>query len=152
MGDEQFQESMTDNKAVTPWTLSEIPSILTYIYPPPGPWERRFQLQWDYQIEWPRAGRPTIQLLRFRSYQQNTAGVNSELVEDITEDIPVNEGVMMEISKHAAGYLYANSDLDGGWRFVDRTFLDGCDEAAKKRFSIASYRQLAQADPNPRLA
>jgi len=143
---------MTDNKAVLPWTLSEIPSVLTYIYPPPGPWEPRLQLQWDYEVEWARASRPKIKLLRFRSYQQNTAGVKSELVEDITEDIPVNEGVMIEISKHAAGYLYANSDLEGGWRLADRTFLGGSDEAAKKRFSLASYRQLAQAYPNPRLS
>ena len=68
-----------------------------------------------------------------------------------TEDIPVNEGVMIGISKHAAGYLFANSNIDGGWRFSDRTLLDGCGEAAKKRFSLASYRQMAQADPNPRI-
>ena len=142
---------MTNRKAAPPWTLSEVPSILTYIYPPPDSWEPRYQLQWDYQIEWPRAGRPTIKLLRFRSYQQKAADGKAELVEDITEDIPVNEGVMMEISKHAAGYLYANSDLDGGWRFADRTLLSGCEEAAKKRFNLASYRQMAQADPNPRI-
>lgn len=144
---------MTDRKVAPPWTSSEIPALLTYIYPLPDAWEARYQLQWDYQIEWPRAGRPTIKLLRFRSYQQKAADVKAELVEDITEDIPVNEGVIMEISKHAAGYLYTNSDLDGGWRFADRTLLSGCEEAeaAKKRFNLASYRQMAQADPNPRI-
>ena len=110
-----------------------------------------FQLQWDYQVYWPKAGRPTITLLRFRSYQQKTTDGKAELVEDITEDIPVNEVLMMEISKHASGYLYANSVLDGGWRFTDRTFFSGTEEAAKKRFSLASYRQMAQADPNPRI-
>ena len=75
----------------------------------------------------------------------------AELVENITEDIPVNEGVMIEISKHAAGHLFANSNIDGGWRFADRTLLGGCEEAAKKRFNLASYRQMAQADPNPRI-
>jgi hypothetical protein len=142
---------MTDRKSAPPWTLSNIPSALTYIYPPPDSWEPRYQLQWDYQIDWPRAGRPTIKLLRYRSYQQKAADGKAELVEDITEDIPVNEGVMIEISKHAAGYLYANSDLAGGWRFADRTLLSGCEEAARKRFNFASYRQMAQADPNPRI-
>jgi len=73
--------------------------------------QNALQLQWDYQIEWPRAGRPKIKLLRFRSYQKSTADGKLELVEQITEDIPVNGGVMNGISKHAAGYL-ANSDLD----------------------------------------
>lgn len=139
------------NTHVLPWTLRDIRSVLTYIYFPPDAWAPRYQLQWDYQIEWPRAGRPSINLLRFRSYQQRTADGKAELVEDITEDIPVNEGVMIEISKHAAGYLYAYSDLDGGWRLADRKFFGGCEEAAKKRFSLASYRQMAQADPNPRI-
>lgn len=142
---------MNDTKTTVPWTSSEIPAVLTYIYPPLDPWEPRYQLQWDYQIEWPRAGRPTIKLLRYRSYQQNTDGGKAELVEDITEDIPVNEGVMIGISKHAAGYLFANSSIDGGWRFADRTLLDGCCEAAKKRFSLSAFRQMSQADPNPRL-
>ena len=90
-------------------------------------------------------------MLRYRSFQQNADGEKAAIVEDISEDIPVNELVMMNISKHAAGYLFANSDLDAGWRFADRTFFDGCAEAAKKRFSLASYRQMAQADPNPRI-
>jgi hypothetical protein len=41
--------------------------------------------------------------LRYRSYQQNTADGKAELVEDTTEDIPMNQGLMIEISKHAAG-------------------------------------------------
>ena len=77
---------MNDTKTTVPWTSSEIPAVLTYIYPPPDPWEPRYQLQWDYHIEWPKAGRPTITLLRFRSYQQTTAEGKAELVEDITED------------------------------------------------------------------
>ena len=86
-------------RRTVPWTSSEIPAVLTYIYPPPDAWEGRYQLQWDYEIEWPRAGRPKIKLLRFRSYQQNTADGKAELVEDITEDIPLNEGVKIGISK-----------------------------------------------------
>lgn len=139
------------NTNVLPWTLRETPSVLTYIYPPPDAWAPRFQLQWDYQVDWPKGGRPTITLLRFRSYQQKTADGKAELVEDITEDIPVNEVLMMEISKHASGYLYANSVLEGGWRFTDRTFLSGTEEAVKKRFSLSAFRQLSQASPNPRL-
>ena len=131
---------MTDRNSPPPWTSSEIPAVLTYIYPPADAWESRYQLQWDYQIEWPRAGRPTIKLLRFRSYQQNTADGKAELVEDITEDIPVNEGVMIGISKHAAGYLFANSDIGGGWSFADRTLFTGSEEAAKKRFSLSAFR------------
>jgi hypothetical protein len=105
---------MTGPKAPAPWTMSEMPTVLTCIYPPPDSWKPRFQLQWDYQIDWPRGGRPTITLLRFRSYQRNTADGKTELVEDITEDIHVNEGVMIGISKHAVGYLFANSDIAGG--------------------------------------
>jgi hypothetical protein len=142
---------MTDRKAAPPWTSSEIPAVLKYTYPPPDAWEPDYQLQWDYQIDWPRGGRPTITLLRYRSFQRTSADGKVEVVEDITEDIPVNEGLMIGISKHAAGYLFANSSIDGGWRFADRTLLDGCGEAAKKRFSLASYRQMAQADPNPRI-
>lgn len=143
---------MADRQTAPLWTVADIPAILTYIYPHPDPWEPRFQLQWDYQIEWPSAGRPRIKLLRYRSFQQKTADGKAELVEDITDDIPVNESVMIEISRHAAGYLFANSDLAGGWRFADRTLLNGCAEAAaEKRFSLASYRQVAQANPNPRI-
>lgn len=144
---------MSDEKdtRTLPWTSSGIPSVLTYIYPPADAWAPRYQLQWDYQIEWQAAGRPTVRLLRFRSYQQKLGGGKAELVEEITTDIPVNEGVMIEISKHAAGYLYANSDLAGDWRFADRTLLAGAEEAAKKGFSLASFRQMAQADPKPRI-
>jgi len=87
----EHSRKMTDPKARPPWTSSEIPSVLTFVYPPPDAWEPRYQLQWDYQIEWPRAGRPTITLLRFRSYQQKNAESKAELVEDITDDIPVND-------------------------------------------------------------
>lgn len=139
------------NTKALPWTSRDIPSVLTYLYPPTDAWAPRYQLQWDYQIEWPTAGHPTIKLLRFRSYQQKMPGENAELVEEITTDIPVNEGVMIGISQHAAGYLYANSELDGSWRFADRTFLSGCEEAAKKGFSLASFRKMAQADPEPRI-
>uniref|UniRef100_Q027X6 Uncharacterized protein n=1 Tax=Solibacter usitatus (strain Ellin6076) TaxID=234267 RepID=Q027X6_SOLUE len=149
--DANNEETMTAHKAAPPWSSTELPDVLTFIYPAPDPWEPRYQLQWDYQIEWPRVGRPTITLLRYRSYQQSRDGGKAELVEDISEDIPVNEGVMLEISKHATGYLFANSDLDGGWRFADRTLFDGCAEAAKKRFSLAAYRRMAQANPNPRI-
>jgi hypothetical protein len=90
-------------------------------------------------------------MLRFCSYQQKAAGGKAELVEEITEDIPVNEALMMEISKHASGYLYADSDIEGDWSFADRTFFKGCAEAAKKAFSLAAFRQMAQGDPNPRL-
>ena len=46
---------MSDEKRAPalPWTCAEIPKILTYIHPGPEPWEPRYQLQWDYQIEWP---------------------------------------------------------------------------------------------------
>jgi hypothetical protein len=143
---------MTDRKAAPPWTSSETPAVLTYTHPPTDSWEPRYQLQWDYQIEWPRAGRPKIKLLRYRSYQQKRDGGKAELVEDISEDIPVNEGVMIEISRHASGFLFANSDIDGGWQFADRTFFAGCKEATKKRFSLAAYRKMAQAEPNRRLS
>jgi hypothetical protein len=138
-------------RPVVPWTSSEIPTVLTYVYPRPDAWEPTWQLRWDYQIEWPRSGRPKITMLRFCSYQQKTAGGKAELVEEITEDIPVNEALMMEISKHASGYLYADSDIEGDWSFADRTFFKGCAEAAKKTFSLAAFRQMAQGDPNPRL-
>ena len=55
---------------------------------------------------------------------------------------PVNQLIMMNISKHAAGYLYAYANLDGDWRFADRTLFEGAKEAAKKRFSLASFRQM----------
>ena len=97
------------------------------------------------------AGRPRIRLLRYRSFQQNAESQKAELVEDISEGIPVNEPVMMNISKHAGGYLFAHADLDGSWQFADRTLFEGCAEAAKKRFSLALFRQMTQVDPNPRL-
>jgi hypothetical protein len=145
---------MSDEKRAPalPWTCAEIPKILTYIHPGPEPWEPRYQLQWDYQIEWPSGERPRIKLLRYRSFQENPESKKAELVEDISEDIPVNELVIMNIAKHAAGYIYANSDLDGNWRFADRTLFDGSAEAAKKRFSLASFRQMVQVDPNPRIS
>ena len=141
---------MTPQKSSLPWT-SDIPEVMTYIYPQPDVWEPLFQLQWDYRIEWHGTGRPTITLLRFRSYQQKETGGKAELVEEITEDIPVNESVMMGISKNAAGYLYAHSLLNGIWKFADRTLFEGCKEAAKKRFSLSAFRQMSEADPNPRI-
>jgi hypothetical protein len=139
---------MTENNVEPPWKSSDMPSVMTYIHPAPDAWAARYQLQWDYQIEWPRAGRPTIRLLRYRSFQPTKHGGKAELVEDISEDIPVNEDLILEISRHAAGYLYANSALEGGWRLADHTLLSGCAEAAKKLFSLVSYRKLAQAAPN----
>jgi len=136
---------MNDTKTTVPWTSSETPAVLTYFYPPPDAWAPRYQLQWDYQIEWPKAGRPTITLLRFRSYQQKTAEGKAELVEDITEDIPVNEGVMMALSQHAAWYLFSTCEIEGDWRLADKTLLEGCEEAAKKRFSLSAFRQMVQA-------
>lgn len=130
---------MADCKATPPWAVADIPAILTYIYPDPDPWEPRYQLQWDYQIEWPSTGRPRIKLLRYRSFQQNADGEKAVLVEDISEDIPVNELVMMNISKHAAGYLYAHADLDGNWSFADRTLFDGCAESAKKLSALLHF-------------
>jgi hypothetical protein len=142
---------MADRKAAPPWASGEIPEILTYVYPGPEDLENRYQLQWDYQIEWPRVGRPTIRLLRYRSFQRIATGENATLVEDISEDIPVNQLVMLNISKHAAGYLYAYADLEGNWKFADRALFEGLAEAAKKRFSLSAYRQMAQADPDPRI-
>lgn len=142
---------MTEPKAVPPWSPNVIPAILTYVYPGPEELETRYQLQWDYQIEWPKVGRPTIRLLRYRSFQRKATGENATLVEELSEEIPVNQLVMMNIAKHAAGYLYAYADLGGAWKFADRSLFEGLAEAAKKRFSLASYRQMAQADPNPRI-
>jgi hypothetical protein len=45
--------------------------------------------------------------------------------------------------------LYAYADLEGNWKFADQTLFEGLAEVAKKRFNLASYRQMAQADPNP---
>ena len=140
-----------EGASVPPWSPNAIPAILTYVYPGSEELEERYQLQWDYQIEWPSVGRPTIRLLRYRSFQQAADGGKVRLVEDISEDIPVNQLVMMNISKHAAGYLYAYADLDGPWKSADRTLFEGLAEVAKKRFSLASYRQMAQTDPNPRI-
>lgn len=144
---------MSDGKRASnpPWASGEIPTVLTYVYPGPEDLENRYQLQWDYQIEWPSVGRPTIRLLRYRSFQQNSEGEKAALVEDISEDIPVNQLVMMNISKHAAGYLYAYADLEGNWKFADRALFEGLAEAAKKRLSLASYRKMKQVDPNPRI-
>ena len=144
---------MSDGKrtSVPPWSPNEIPEILTYVYPGPEDLENRYQLQWDYQIEWPKVGKPTIRLLRYRSFQRKAKGETATLVEDISEDIPVNELVMMNISKHAAGYLYAHADLDGACKFADRSLFEGLVEVAKKRFSLASYRKMKQVDPNPRI-
>ena len=134
-----------------PWTSNDFPEVLTYIYPDPDPWEPRYQLQWDYRIEWRSAGRPKITLLRYRSFQQSSGDGKAELVEDIAEDIPVNEGLLLNIAQHAAGYIFANSDLDGRWRFADHKLFEASAEAAKKRFGLASIRRMMQADPNPRL-
>ena len=144
---------MSDGRRASgpPWASGEIPRTLTYTYPGPEDLENRYQLQWDYQIEWPSVGTPTIRLLRYRSFQRKAKGENATLVGDISEDIPVNELVMMNISKHAAGYLYAYADLEGNWRFADRALFEGLAEVAKKRFSLASYRKMKQVDPNPRI-
>jgi hypothetical protein len=89
--------------------------------------------------------------LIYRSFQWNAEAHKFDLVEQVVEDIPVNHLVMLNISRHAAGYVYAYAELDGNWRFIDRTLFDGCAEAAKKRFSLASLRQMMQVDPNPSL-
>jgi hypothetical protein len=89
--------------------------------------------------------------LRYPSFQRKANGETTTLVEEISEDIPVNQLVMMNISKHAAGHLYAHADLDGNWKFADRALFEGLAEAAKKRFSLASYRKMKQVDPNPRI-
>jgi hypothetical protein len=140
---------MTERKAAPPWTSTDIPRTLTYVYPEDG--GVSYQLQWDYQVEWPSGGKPSIILLKYRSFRRNAETHHFDLTEQVSEDIPINELVMMNISKHAAGCLFAYATLDGDWRFVDRTLFDGCAEAAKKRFSLVSLRQMLQADPNPRI-
>jgi hypothetical protein len=135
--------------AAPPWITGGVPEQFTYTYPEDG--GVTYQLQWDYKIEWPAAGRPRIRLLAYRSFQRNREAARFDLVEEIWQDIPVNQLVMMNISKHAAGQLYAYAELDGDWRFVDRKLFDGCAEAAKKRFSLASMRQMMQGAPNPYL-
>lgn len=148
-----MNSNMSDGRrtSVPPWSPDEIPEILTYVYPGPEDLENRYQLQWDYQIEWPSVGRPTIRLLRYRSFQRKASGETATLVEELSEDIPVNQLIMMNISKHAAGYLYAYAGLEGNWKFADRALFAGLAEVAKKRFSLASYRKMKQVDPNPRM-
>jgi hypothetical protein len=54
-----MDSSMSDGKRASdpPWASGEIPKTLIYIYPVPEDLENRYQLQWDYQIEWPIVGR-----------------------------------------------------------------------------------------------
>lgn len=142
---------MNEPGTVPPWGLSEIPSVLTYVNHGPDDWGSHSQLQWDYQIEWPSGGTPRIKLLRYRSFQLGAESEKLELVEDISENIPVNQLLLIAISKHAAGYLSACARLDGHWQPADRNFFKGCAEAAKKRYNLASYRKMSQVDPNPRI-
>jgi hypothetical protein len=125
----------------------DFPAILTYVYPDPGLLWTSYQLQWDYQIEWLVAGRPKIKLLRYRSFQKKSDPKEAELVEDISEDIPVNDLLLSNISKHAAGYICAQAELDGNWRLTNERLFEGSAEAAKKRFSLSSFRQMMQVDP-----
>lgn len=136
--------------SVPPWEADEPPCEFTYTFFPESE-GINCKLQWDYKIEWPMSGRPRIRLLAYRSFQRDRETRKFHLVEEICKDIPVNELVMMNISKHAAGQLYAYAQLDGNWLFVDRKLFDGCAEAARKRFSLVSMRKMMEVDPNPRL-
>lgn len=130
------------------WRSEDLPAVMTYVYQGPDQWRTDCQLQWDYQIEWPCSGKPTIRLLRYRSFQENFETKQLELVEEILQDIPVTTTVVNEISRHAAGYLSSCASLEGEWCLADSTFLTGCEESAKKRFSLSSFRQVTQVKPN----
>ena len=111
-------------KAQLRFGSGNFPPTLTFVFPKPDIWGPQFQLQWDYRIDWPPAGRPVITLLRFRSYQKRSKDGQCELVEAISENIPLNDSILRQISEHAGGYLYADSDLDGAWRLSGRDYVD----------------------------
>lgn len=134
------------NGKLPPWGIAEVSGVLTYVNHGPDEWGSGCQMQWDYQIEWPAGGRPTILLLRYRSFQRNDESEKLELVEEIFENIPLNQNLLMNIARHAAGYLSACALLEGQWQLVDGNFVEGCGEAAKKRYSLAAFRKMAQAD------
>jgi hypothetical protein len=103
-----------------------------------------FQAEWDYQISWERGGRPKIYLLEYRSYLAGGEPWTHRLVERKTEEIPITEGILIEISKHASGHIFADSDIAGRWCEAEGHFLEGIEQAIRKRYDLSNYRQDAQ--------
>jgi len=130
----------------------DFPPVLTFVYMPPELGHPYSQFQWDYQIDWPRGGKPTINVLSFRSYQRRASDGPCELAEAIWDDIPINDSIMRHIAEHAASLLSWRADLDGRCRLAESTLLTGCEEAAKKGFDLSTFRKMMQSSTtNPSL-
>jgi hypothetical protein len=119
--------------------------IMTYKYPKSE--ERgygQFQAEWDYQISWERGGRPKVLLLEYRSYLAGEKPWTLRLIERKVEDIPITEGILIEISKHASGHIFADSDIGGRWCEAEGHFLEGIEQAVRKRYDLSNFRRDAQ--------
>jgi hypothetical protein len=113
----------------------------------PKPEERGhglFQAEWDYQISWERGGRPKVFLLERRPYLAGDEPWTLRLFERKVEDIPITEGIPIEISKHASGHIFADSDIEGCWCEAEGHFLEGIEQAVCKRYDLSNYRRDAQ--------
>jgi hypothetical protein len=67
-----------------------------------------------------------------------------QLVDRKIEDIPITEGILIEISKHASGHIFADSDIQGAWCEAEDHFLRGLEQAVRKRYDLSNYRLDAQ--------
>ena len=103
-----------------------------------------FLVEWDYQISWKLGERPKVLLLEYRSYRAGDKPGVLQLVERKIEDIPITEGILIGISNHASGQIFANSDIQGSWCEAEGYFMQGIEQAVRQRYDLANYRLDAQ--------
>jgi hypothetical protein len=102
------------------------------------------QFQWDYTIDWPGATQPKIWIFGYRCFQREESTGEFRQVDQIPFDVPVWDGLIQHITRHAAETLYNSAEVVGDLSPVTPTFEAGAAEASEKRFDMRKYREMSQ--------
>ena len=102
------------------------------------------QFQWDYIIDWPCMKQPKIWIFAYRCFQREHASAEFNEVDQIPFDVPVWEGLIQRITRHAAEVLYSSAEVVGPLTPVASDFEVGAGEASEKRYDMQKYREMSQ--------
>ncbi|MGB7763277.1 MAG: hypothetical protein WBL61_25805 [Bryobacteraceae bacterium] len=105
-----------------------------------------FQMQWNYTVEWPASGKPTIWIHSYRCWQVPTLEAPLAEVEHLPFDIPMSDSILYRLTQHAARQLYSRSVVVGPMKLVPEDFLDRAEEAAGKRYDARLIREMSQRE------
>jgi hypothetical protein len=105
-----------------------------------------FQMQWQYSIEWPQSGKPTIRIWSYTCWQRQTISAPLERVESLPFDIPMTERILYLLAEQAGKELYSRAVVLGSIKPVPENFLLRAKEAAAKGYDLKPLRELSQRE------